>query len=1207
MSFSKRAFHHVTQASTHTGVRSEDYWAFKPGERVFTVDGFPGTVASVEDGPVAGTETYLVTLANEMGGGEYTTSQLSSVAEVTASEIHTADMDYPELGTALVDHPDIAPNKTASYTNHEQTCSDCNGTGSVPAQGHEPEDEVDNGQVQCPTCGGGGEHHEAVKIAEWGASSTNSPKRSPQPPCPVCGAGHDPALHEHPRSYCDICKKPGHPTEVHTREPYVEENPFVDSNKPYIRQQPVKMSYTIYGASNPHHIETFEGVEPADGGEPGLDDHNHLEWGGHSPGCRDTDEYSMFGQNDAVERVAAFDTEVKAGNPAAVSINNMFALDGPRKKWLQQQAASYTGEGGACHCGQPGHTWGEHSEWAQKANAAGTHDPWGRPKMQSYDGHGAWDCNNYDCAEHPQSLYPQEGQPQGMPGWLQHDTAPDRDQKHEIDKHFHETQGMGDADYLLDQQHQGPSKYSSANPQEEPDLESEEYRQGHSHHVSGEDVNCADLDHCPSICDHTYKKPCDVHRKDTAHDVNSFMPNAGWLLGLEHQGPSKYSSFDPWQILATAAGDPSFKFHVTAAWADVRKKAQRIVKDGGVHVTLATEGMVVAEVQGDHNTYESGLQRHPGRRNIAAWSCGCKWGSYHWGAADDFSRFAGRMCSHALALQYEAQSQGMFGQQTKVDTVAPRWVPTPRKVVVKYDIDEDRHVRAPGSSIPYSASKVAGVSFPQCRECGATDHHSGQHNFDEPTDHEHVAYVDDGITCRDCVDSGKAPLHRTDGKGRVSWNELRSKEVHGTDCDHCGKEITPPRPHTDNECEYGDDCSDLDPQYGEGHLHENDPKRATFGSEEDRKNCEDEQKFWNVAGPEQARQHEENEKNDTENAHHELGQVGTPEQHKFLDSNPTGPSKWSSLSVISSLIRYALNRGDQIGEVTLALHANGFDLPTVQAAVNNAWGEPDPVAVKNIPGPTKAPDPTDNPASSGWASGTDPDSWSQAGPSGINHMVANKEDRRSDMCQNCGQSIHDASGVDPNVPWVHAHSGNSYCDVHGTSDATLLAGSPLDRSEADPVFHESSLEEAIFEPVLADLHATPEPALPTTDSDTSNNPLGDAGDIGSPKSLEPESSSFVSTGALSVVEQFQASKAAQGLQGGSSADSKDIAGAAKEYLAKESLKAFTPSEQYQIINEGEGTKAANLDRLDLTGTHYTALEKALSAADEEDGEESWLA
>ncbi|HEY3702406.1 MAG TPA: hypothetical protein VGL32_09125, partial [Acidimicrobiales bacterium] len=155
---------------------------------------------------------------------------------------------------------------------------------------------------------------------------------------------------------------------------------------------------------------------------------------------------------------------------------------------------------------------------------------------------------------------------------------------------------------------------------------------------------------------------------------------------------------DPYGFIASAATDPDLRFHLTAAWADVRNKAKRIRTEGNVRITMASDGLVIGEVKGDHNTYESGIQRLPGSRHgVAHWSCGCKWGAYHWGASDDFSRFAGRMCSHALALQYEAQSRGMFGKTVEVDTSKPDWVPP--RVVVKYNPGTGHNDLARSSSL----------------------------------------------------------------------------------------------------------------------------------------------------------------------------------------------------------------------------------------------------------------------------------------------------------------------------------------------------------------------------------------------------------------------------------------------------------------------------------------------------------------------------
>lgn len=147
------------------------------------------------------------------------------------------------------------------------------------------------------------------------------------------------------------------------------------------------------------------------------------------------------------------------------------------------------------------------------------------------------------------------------------------------------------------------------------------------------------------------------------------------------------------KLFTTAALDDDFRFHVVAHWRDVQAKAKRIRSEGKVHIVTASDGVILGQVQGDHHTYETGIQRLPGsRQGIATYSCGCKWGAYHWGANDDFSRFAGRMCSHALALQYEAQSRGMFGRQVQPNTKKPGWLPD--RVVVKYDIDDGQNIFA---------------------------------------------------------------------------------------------------------------------------------------------------------------------------------------------------------------------------------------------------------------------------------------------------------------------------------------------------------------------------------------------------------------------------------------------------------------------------------------------------------------------------------
>lgn len=108
MSVGRRMARHETIGVQKNAVVSEDWADFKVGQHVMTIDGFPGHVASIEDGPFPGTEAYRVTLDNDLGGGLYSTGQLSSMPSTTASGEHSAANDYPELSEILVQRPDIA-------------------------------------------------------------------------------------------------------------------------------------------------------------------------------------------------------------------------------------------------------------------------------------------------------------------------------------------------------------------------------------------------------------------------------------------------------------------------------------------------------------------------------------------------------------------------------------------------------------------------------------------------------------------------------------------------------------------------------------------------------------------------------------------------------------------------------------------------------------------------------------------------------------------------------------------------------------------------------------------------------------------------------------------------------------------------------------------------------------------------------------------
>lgn len=155
---------------------------------------------------------------------------------------------------------------------------------------------------------------------------------------------------------------------------------------------------------------------------------------------------------------------------------------------------------------------------------------------------------------------------------------------------------------------------------------------------------------------------------------------------------------EPAAILREAARDKDLGFQVTASWADVRRKAKRIRAEGGVTIVVASNDGIGGQVKGDRHTYEAILVFKQASRRVIDWTCGCAWAAWAFDRSPAFKRFEGRMCSHALALQFEAQSQGMFGKEIH-ESEPPKKVPT----VVKYDPDDGRSVFAR----PYEGSLAA--------------------------------------------------------------------------------------------------------------------------------------------------------------------------------------------------------------------------------------------------------------------------------------------------------------------------------------------------------------------------------------------------------------------------------------------------------------------------------------------------------------------
>jgi GNAT superfamily N-acetyltransferase len=691
---------------------------------------------------------------------------------------------------------------------------------------------------------------------------------------------------------------------------------------------------------------------------------------------------------------------------------------------------------------------------------------------------------------------------------------------------------------------------------------------------------------------------------------------------------------DPYEMLSTAAVDPEFKFHVTAAWADVRAKAKRIRAEGGVRITLASDGLVFGEVKGDHDVYETGVQRFPGARNsIATYSCGCKWGAYHWGAEDDFSRFAGRMCSHALALQYEAQSQGMFGRDVVEDAHKPEWVP--KHVVIRYDIDEGRN------KLVRSSVKEAGYNAYGDWDGHDDDDEENQAHAKQWDDiHSGLGDIHRGISVHlrpedhDIVHNPNIPEHERAQhllKALPHSSLARGQEglgTHWSDRDHVAEDFGEMDSGTNSKGwhptsvvfhAHTPDRSSIDehPDQGAGEIygyHDHGEREVPLqhGAPVHLKGIS----WKNMNGPDE----------DFTTVHGDglFDGMADYQHHGF---GPEGYHHHAKVEVtpLLELTRYAYKRGE-LEEMAFTMQSLGLD---ATAAVNSPWGEPTPEPASYAQGPTKPRNQSENPGSTGWASQGDPDNWdsimpnelgdrvASLGPSADEFMfegsipqeVAESDDpmgstENSESMPGEMQSVAAENGPDrPSGPkggsggrMPPGHAGMPHHDELKDDlgeDLEKEAFWPMVLRAAPAIINGISeladhKDDEDKEGAEATLHMEPQGALPFTD--------GDGPDLTDDESLTPPRAASLTV--QDIVEQFQhraahlnpgsAAGAPLAPLSGSGAAS-EIAGAARAALAKMAVKDYSPAEQAAIINEGGNVRAANLDRLDIGDTHYAHL------------------
>ena len=148
---------------------------------------------------------------------------------------------------------------------------------------------------------------------------------------------------------------------------------------------------------------------------------------------------------------------------------------------------------------------------------------------------------------------------------------------------------------------------------------------------------------------------------------------ASWLLEAAPEGDDSVSRFkrDPFQeinrlgyLWTGGVEQPEMaqygrlveadKQLRTAAWADVRQKAQRLRREGRVHVLHKAPGNIYANVDGDHGTYSVLIAKVGfNSQSIDKWACSCEWGK--WAFQRKIS-YVGRLCSHGYASYLEMQS-----------------------------------------------------------------------------------------------------------------------------------------------------------------------------------------------------------------------------------------------------------------------------------------------------------------------------------------------------------------------------------------------------------------------------------------------------------------------------------------------------------------------------------------------------------------------
>lgn len=93
----------------------------------------------------------------------------------------------------------------------------------------------------------------------------------------------------------------------------------------------------------------------------------------------------------------------------------------------------------------------------------------------------------------------------------------------------------------------------------------------------------------------------------------------------------------------------------SSAWADVVKKAQRLLRSGAVTIYNNTSEHISGHVIGDHGDYNTSVDRMAEANGTRLyWKCECKWGQWAWKRTRKWQQRNARPCSHVIALEWRA-------------------------------------------------------------------------------------------------------------------------------------------------------------------------------------------------------------------------------------------------------------------------------------------------------------------------------------------------------------------------------------------------------------------------------------------------------------------------------------------------------------------------------------------------------------------------